>query len=110
MSQWIVRFLFLMIAFGAGVLMFLLKYHVIEKEEELQKLHAQIRRDSREIYMLQIEWASANDPMRLRDFVRSQTKFQNIRSSQLVEADSLPIKPAPVPMNPPKFESEGDEL
>lgn len=110
MSQWIIRFLFLMIAFCAGILMFLLKYHVIEKEEELQELHAQIRQDSREIYMLQIEWASANDPIRLRDFVKTQTKFQNIRSSQVVEADALPIKPAPVPLNPPKFDDEGENL
>lgn len=106
MLQWIIRILFLVIACGSGVLMFILKYHVIEKEEELHEIHSQIRQDSREIYMLQVEWAAANDPRRLQSFVEAQTDFKTIHSSQVVETDSLPIKPAPVPVNPPNFKAE----
>ena len=101
MQQWIVRFLFLSIACGSGILMFILKYNVIKKEDELQEIHEQIRQDSREIYMLQVEWAAANDPRRLRTFVEGQTNFQTIQSTQIVAVDSLPIKPAPIPVLPP---------
>ncbi len=110
MFQWIIRILFLIIACGSGVLMFILKYHVIEKEEELQEVHEQIRQNSREIYMLQVEWAAANDPRRLQTFVEAQTNFKTIHSSQVVETDSLPTKPAPIPVNPPNFNAEESVL
>ena len=106
MTRWFFRLLFPIIAFASGVLMFVLKYQVIEKEEELQELHDQIRRDSREIYMLQVDWASANDPRRLRSFVEDQTKFKTIHASQVVNSDTLPEKPAPIPPSPPDFKSE----
>lgn len=106
MLRWLIRILFLIIACSSGILMFILKYNVIKREDELQELHDQIRQDSREIYMLQVEWAAANDPRRLRTFVETQTDFKTFHASQIVEMNSLPIKPAPVPSMPPDFKSE----
>ena len=109
MFHWFIRILFLIIAGGSGVLMFILKYHVIEKEEALQELHEQIRQDSREIYMLQVDWATSNDPRLLRTFVEEQTKFKTIHATQVIEADTLPVKPAPIPLNPPDFKDTEDK-
>jgi hypothetical protein len=109
MFHWVIRILFLIIACGSGVLMFILKYNVIKKEETLQELHEQIRRDSREIYMLQVDWATANDPRLLRTFVEEQTKFKTIHATQIIDAESLPEKPAPIPLNPPNFKDAEDE-
>jgi len=95
---------FPMIAVLAGFQMFFLKYQVIEKEDELKQIHRQILSDNREIHMLEADWALANDPNRLREFVKTQSYLKPIRSTQFVTIDELPVKVAPVPMQKPKPE------
>ena len=106
--RWLVRLLFPLLAVLASVQMFVLKYRVIEKEDELKQIHRQIWDDTREIHLLEADWAMANDPNRLRTFVQSQTAFKSIQAKQVVTMDSLPVKPAPAPMPKPELPSEDE--
>ncbi len=91
MKHWWINLLCLLIAVLSGIGMFMLKYQVIEKEEELARIHRQIAFDKREIHMLKGDWASLNDPERLRALVEQQTNYRHIKADQV-------INPAQVPM------------
>ena len=92
MRRWGFNLLCLLIAVASGVGMFMLKYKVIEKEEELSKLHRQIAFDKREIHMLKGDWASLNDPERLRALIAEQTNFKPVSASQIIEAGRVPVR------------------
>lgn len=92
MKRWWINFLCLMIALLSGAGMFVLKYQVIEKEEELFRIHRQIASDKREIHMLKGDWASLNDPERLRALVENQTDFQTFGANQLIDAAVVPVR------------------
>lgn len=92
MKRWIFNMLCIMIAVTSGVGMFLLKYQVIEKEEELFRLHRQIAADKREIHMLQGDWASLNDPERLRALVEKQTNLKHFKASQVIDITAVPMR------------------
>ena len=84
MRRWGFNLLCLLIAVISGVGMFMLKYKVIEKEEELARLHRQIAFDKREIHMLKGDWASLNDPERLRALIAEQTNFKPVGANQII--------------------------
>jgi len=109
MRRWLFKLSFPMLAFLAGLQMFLLKYQVIEKEDELKQIHRQILKDNREIHMLEADWAMANDPNRLREFVQTQTDLKPIRSTQFVTIESLPVKVAPIPVKKPSLDVADQE-
>lgn len=92
MTRWWINFIFIAIAIVAGVGMFLLKYQVIEKEERLFRLHRQIAADKREIHMLQGDWASLNDPERLRALVQKQTNFKPLGANQVINPKMVPLR------------------
>ena len=84
----------------SGVQLFVLKYRVIDREEELKAIHRQILNDSREIHMLKADWALLNDPIRLRALV-AQTDFKSIGANQIKEWQDMPLRPAPIPIQRP---------
>ncbi|MBR5130622.1 MAG: hypothetical protein IKV03_05305 [Alphaproteobacteria bacterium] len=92
MKRWGLNMLCLFIAVMSGVGMFMLKYKVIEKEEELARLHRQIAFDKREIHMLKGDWASLNDPERLRALVSEQTNFKPVSASQIIDVQRVPMR------------------
>lgn len=83
-----------MVALGACLAMFILKYKVIEKEDELKKIHTQIIQDSRDIHMLEAEWAVENHPKRLLELVKSQTNLEPIKATQIRDKKDLPQQQA----------------
>ena len=107
MKRWLLSFVCLAVAVAACVQMFVLKYKVIEKEDELKAIHKQILEDSREIHMLEAEWAVKNDPERLYQLVTSQTNFKPITAPQVQSMTGLPVKIIPPPTKKPDFEEEG---
>ena len=107
MKRWMVWFISLLIAVSACVQMFILKYQVIDKEDELKAIHAQILADSRAIHMLEAEWAVKNDPDRLYQLVISQSQLKPLASDQVQASDSLPVKMAPRPALKPQL-NEGE--
>lgn len=94
MKRWGINFLFLLMAILSGVVMYLLKYHVIEREDQLILLQRQIMSDSREIHMLQGDWASLTDPERLRALVEKTTKFKAFGANQVIDVSSVPPRDA----------------
>jgi len=103
MKYWMTCALSLLITVGACLMMFILKYHVIDKEDELKAIHAQIREDSRAIHMLEAEWATRNDPDRLAKLITSETAWQPLAAGQIQSEEDLPVKAAPVPRSKPQF-------
>jgi len=95
MKRWLVWLLCLMVTFGTCLMMFVLKYQVIKKEDELKAIHTQIIKDSRAIHMLEAEWAVENHPKRLLELVKSQTKLEPIKPNQIQDVTDLPDKPEP---------------
>ena len=55
MKRWVVWMLCLLGTMGTCLMMFVLKYQVIKKEDELKEIHRQIIEDSRAIHMLEAE-------------------------------------------------------
>lgn len=100
MRRWLINVLCLILAVVSGIQLFVLKYRVIDKEEELKAIHRQILNDSREIHMLKADWALLNDPVRLRALV-AQTDFKPIGAGQIKEWDDMPLRPAPLPVKRP---------
>lgn len=92
MRRWGFNLLCLFIAVASGVGMFMLKYKVIEREEELARLHRQIAFDKREIHMLKGDWASLNDPERLRTLIMEQTNFKPVGAGQIIDVNRVPNK------------------
>ena len=108
MKYWMTCFLFLLMTVGACLSMFLLKYRVVDKEEELKAIHDQIREDIRAIHMLEAEWATRNDPDRLAQLVGAQTGWKPLASDQLQLTENLPVKAAPIPKSKPQFASDAE--
>lgn len=93
MKRWITWMFCLMGTFGMCLMMFVLKYEVIEKEEELKRIHTQIIKDSRAIHMLEAEWAVENHPKRLAELVKTHTHLAPITADQIQEVSDLSEKP-----------------
>ena len=100
--------LILLLTIGSCLLMFLLKYRVIDKEEELKRIHTQIREDIRAIHMLEAEWATRNDPDRLAKLITAETQWKPLASAQLLTNADLPVKAAPVPKSKPQFDPNSE--
>lgn len=92
MKKFLINAVFLLIAVLSGVILFTLKYHVKEMENELKEIHIDILKTKRELHMLEAEWAHLNDPKRLKALVTTQTDWEIIKSDQLVGLDDLPVK------------------
>ena len=110
MKQWGMRLFFLMVALASCLQMFVLKYKVIEKEDELKALHKQIIEDSRAIHLLEAEWAAQNNPDRLLELVQTTTNLKPISSEQVQRTDMLPIKMIQPPSLKPDIESVEEEV
>ena len=110
MRKWLVRLVSLMIVLGACIQMFVLKYRVIDREDELKALHAQIMEDVRALHMLEAEWAVKNNPERQYRFVLKQQGMAPIGADQIRTAESLPIRPVPPPESRPDWSDAEGEL
>lgn len=89
MKYWLMNLIFLVIALLSGIFLFLLKYQVIEREEELASIHRQILKDRREIHLLKSDWAALNDPENLRRLVASQEELTPIKPTQLLKSNQI---------------------
>ena len=76
----------------SGVVMFLLKYHVLDQEKELAKVRRQIVSDRRELHLLKADWAVLTDPQHLRELIK-ETDLKPMLAKQIVHPDELEDKP-----------------
>ncbi len=88
--------MWLALAIGVGVSMFLLKYKVQDLENELIAKQEQVIRDQGAIRVLQAEWTYLNDPERLRQLSGEHLGFAPPALANMTEIASLPFRvPAP---------------
>ncbi len=107
------------LAVGVGVSMFLLKYEVQALEDELVAKLGQIVRDRGTIRVLEAEWTYLNDPERLRQLSGEYLGFGppaivNIasigtlpmRGAAAAPAESAPANHLPLDVIEPQFQTE----
>ena len=91
-----------LIATCVGVALFLLKYEVQNKEDQLAALHRGILADQEAIHVLEAEWSYLNRPDRLEALVRRHLNLVPMEERRLGALEALP-------MRMPDFES-GDTI
>lgn len=92
-----VTLLWIPLAIGVGVSMFLLKYKVQALEDELIAQQAQIVRDRGAIRVLEAEWAYLNDPERLRQLSVEHLGFGPPAVVNIADISTLPVRGAAAP-------------
>ena len=101
MKRFLFNLFFIFIATLACVCMFLLKYKVIEEEDELFALQRQIKEDWREIHILKAEWAHLTDPTRLRTLIDAYTPLQDIQPDQVISFERIIFREIKLPKRKP---------
>ena len=105
MKQRYFNLICIMVALIFGILTFMLKYHVLDKEKNLRQIYTEIKQNKREMHGLQTDWAALTNPENLR-VQAGQTSAQPIRAKQIIQSDQLQERPVPVPGKKPNFEGE----
>ncbi len=105
MKQKYFNLICILIALLSGVLTFVLKYHVLDKEKNLRQIYAEIKHNKREMHGLQTDWSALTNPKNLR-MQAEQTHVQPIRAQQIIQSDQIQEKPVPVPGKKPDMEGE----
>jgi cell division protein FtsL len=76
-------FFLVFMAIFLGFLLFKVKYEVVSMEEELNKTHAQIRKEEENIHILKAEWSHLNEPQRLQKLAQ-HLDIVPIKTEQIV--------------------------
>ena len=104
MKQSSFNFLCLFVALISGVMMFLLKYHVLEQEKELALLRRQIISDQRELHLLKADWAVLTDPQNLINLIK-EMGLKSVLANQIVHPDDVEDREPSIPENSVKESS-----
>ncbi len=89
-----VTLMWIPLAIGVGVSMFLLKYKVQALEDELVAKQVQVVRDRAAIRVLEAEWTYLNDPERLRELSAQYLGFGPPAVANIADIETLPMKGA----------------
>ncbi len=92
--------LWFMIAACLGVALFLVKYEVQEREEQLAALHREILANQEAVHVLEAEWSYLNRPSRLEALVRRHLNLVPLDTTQLGQIDRLPMRLPVLPSDP----------
>lgn len=82
--------LWLAIAAVVTVALFHMKYEVQRLEEELQRVHSQIRHEREAIRVLKAEWSYLNRPNRIADLAQRHLQFRPLVPGQMAHLEDLP--------------------
>lgn len=103
MKRFLFNCFFLLCALIACAGMFILKYQVLDKEEQLAALQNQIIQNQRTIHVLKAEWTHLNDPQRIRLLIAGHTQLDVIKPSQIIQLEDVAFKEAPLPGRKPEI-------
>jgi len=76
-------FAIFILALGAGVFLFLLKYQVQDIEQQLAGFNRGIAADREVVHVLKAEWSHLNEPMRLRALAERHLEMKPVRLDQV---------------------------
>ncbi len=103
MKRFLFNCLFLLCALVACAGMFILKYQVLDKEEQLATLRYKIIQNQRTIHVLKAEWTHLNDPERIRLLIAGHTTLNVIKPTQIIRLEDVAFKEAPLPERKPQI-------
>jgi len=90
--------LFLLLAGGISMVLFSVKYQVHDLEDDHKRLSRELDDERRALHVLRAEWATLNDPVRIKKLAGAYLGFTPINPAQVVGADALaaiPVRTAP---------------
>ena len=82
--------LWLLLATCAGIMLFLVKHEVQDREDRLNALHSEILADQEAIQVLNAEWSYLNRPDRLEHLIHAFSERPPARHLQMTSIDMLP--------------------
>lgn len=83
----------MLLAIGAGLGLFVLKYEVQAMEERLVSINRQTLRDFESIHVLKAEWNYLNRPSRLEDLASRLLSLGPVTALQSVSIRDIPFRP-----------------
>ena len=84
-------FIFMALVSGSG--MFLLKYRVLDKEDELAALQQSVIDCERAIHIDKAELANLSDPDRLEILIKRHTDFIPVKPEQIIRFSEIDVEP-----------------
>ena len=81
---------------GSAIYAYSIKYRTIFHAETVAKLKLEIKQEQDRIGILRADWAHLTRPERVQALTEKLTDLQPLALNQIVKADSLPSKSAPV--------------
>ncbi|MEE8333200.1 MAG: hypothetical protein V3R85_05065 [Alphaproteobacteria bacterium] len=94
--------LWMLLAIGAGLSLFVLKYEVHEMEERLETIHHQTVQDLESLHVLRAEWSYLNQPARLEALARRLLALRPVEATQSVSIRDVPLRPVTPPTTTPR--------
>ena len=85
--------LFLLLAGGISMVLFSVKYQVHDLEEEQKRFVGELDDERRALHVLRAEWATLNDPDRIRELAQVHLGLVPIRPNQVMGLDGLQTIP-----------------
>lgn len=86
--------LFLLLAGGISMVLFSVKYQVHDLEAEHKRLVRELDDERRALHVLRAEWATLNDPARIRTLAEDHLGLEPIRPDQVLGVDGVQAIPA----------------
>ena len=90
--------LFLLLAGGISMVLFSVKYQVHDLEEEQKRFVGELDDERRAVHVLHAEWATLNDPDRIRELAQVHLGLVPIRPNQVMGLDgmqTIPVRALP---------------
>ncbi len=85
--------LFLLLAGGISLVLFSVKYQVLDLEGTQQRLKRELGSERRALHVLRAEWAQVNNPARLRVLAIKTLGMGPIRPSQVMDVGAVKAIP-----------------
>ncbi len=86
--------LFLLLAGGISMVLFSVKYQVHDLEGEQERLVGQLDDERRALHVLNAEWATLNDPERIRELAQVHLGMVPLLPVQVMGMDGVQAIPA----------------
>jgi cell division protein FtsL len=80
----------LLLAAGLAVVLFKVKYEVIDLEDELAQMNREIVADREAVHVLKAEWSYLNDPARIKRLADRYLDLEPVQPRQIARFDDLP--------------------
>lgn len=86
--------LFVLLAGGISMVLFSVKYQVHDLESDYKRLSGELGDEQRALHVLHAEWATLNDPERIRDLAQVHLGMVPVLPQQVMGLDGVTAIPA----------------